>query len=64
MQERLFKMEVLKWLNNGMPKLFRSPTEGNFIVKLMKISLTPQEKLGRLLHTFNCSACEIADCTN
>ena len=63
-KERLFKTEVLNWLNNGKPKLFRSSEEGNFIVRLMKVSLSPMDKLGRLLHTFNCSAYEIAECTN
>ena len=59
--ERTFKMKVLDWLNNGKPKLFRSPTEGNFIVRLMKVTLAPENKLGRMLHTFNSTAYEIAD---
>lgn len=63
-QERLFKMEVLEWLNNGKPKLFRSPSEGNFLVRLMKVSLRPENKLGRLLHNFSCNAYEIAECSN
>lgn len=58
--EREFKIEVLNWLNNGKPKMFRSPTEGNFIVRLMNISLTPNDTVGRMLHTFNCTAYEIA----
>ena len=61
--ERKFKLEVLEWLNNGQPKLFRSPTEGNYIVRLNNISLSPNEQLGRLLHSFNASAYEIAECT-
>ena len=63
-RERIFKMEVLDWLNNGKPKLFRSPTEGNYLVRLMKISLSPQDKLGRMLHTFNATAYEIAEYNN
>ena len=59
--ERDFKMNVLNWLTNGEPKLFRSPSEGNFIVRLMNVSLTPEEKTGRMLHTFNSTAYEIAD---
>lgn len=59
--ERDFKMDVLNWLTNGEPKLFRSPTEGNFIVRLMNVSLTPNDQLGRMLHTFNSTAYEIAD---
>ena len=51
-REREFKMKVLSWLTDGKPKLFRSPTEGNFIVRLMNTSLTPNDTLGRMLHTF------------
>jgi hypothetical protein len=27
----------------------------------MNVSLTPEEKLGRMLYTFNCSAYEVAE---
>ena len=59
--ERNFKLEVLEWLTNGKPKLFRSPVEGNYIVRLMNSSLTPSDQLGRTIHTFNCTAYEIAE---
>lgn len=58
--ERQFKLEVLDWLTNGQPKVFRSPTEGNYIVRLMNVSLAPEDKVGRMLHTFTCTAYEIA----
>lgn len=61
--ERAFKLKVLDWLNNGKIKLFRSPAEGNYIVRLMNVSLSPEDRLGRMLHTFSCNAYEIADCT-
>ena len=57
--EREFKLKVMEWLNDGQPKLFRSPTEGNYIVRLMNISLSPTDTLGRMLHTFSCNAYEI-----
>ena len=60
-RERIFKTEVLNWLNNGKPKLLKTPTEGNFIVRLMKVSLSPEDKLGRMLHNFSSTAYEIAD---
>ena len=59
--ERQFKLKVLDWLNNGKPKLFRSPSEGNYIVRLMNNSLSPNDTLGRMLHTFSCTADEIAE---
>ena len=59
--ERRFKLEVLEWLNNGKPKLFRSPTEGNYIVRLLNISLSPEDQLGRMLHTFSATAYEMKE---
>lgn len=61
--ERIFKTEVLSWLNNGGVKLYRSPTEGNFVVRLMNITTSPMDQLGRMLHTFNCVAYEMAEPT-
>lgn len=58
--ERQFKLAVLDWLTDGKPKLFRSPAEGNYIVRLMNTSLTPNDTLGRMLHTFTSTAYEIA----
>jgi hypothetical protein len=48
-------------LNNGEPKLYRSPTEGNYIVRLMNNSLSPMDQVGRMLHSFQTNAYEIAD---
>ena len=59
--ERKFKLEVLDWLNNGQPKVFKSPTEGAYIVRLSNVSLSPEDSLGRLLHSFQATAYEIAD---
>mgnify|MGYP004521930587 FL=1 len=61
--ERNFKLAVMEWLENGKPKLFRSPGEGNYIVRLLNNSLSPNDTLGRMLHTFSCTAYEIADYT-
>lgn len=59
--ERQFKLQVLEWLTNGEPKIFRSPSEGNYIVRLMNVSLSPNDTVGRMLHTFTCTAYEIAE---
>ena len=56
--ERLFKLEVLDWLNNGKVKLFKSPAEGNYLVRLMDISLSPEKALGRMLHNVSMTAYE------
>lgn len=62
-RERDFKLKVLDWLNNGQPKLLRTGPEGNYIVRLMNISLSPNDTLGRRLHTFSATAYEMADYT-
>lgn len=59
--ERKFKLLVLDWLNSPTPKLFRSPSEGNYVVRLMNNSLTPNDTLGRMLHSFTSTASEVAD---
>lgn len=59
--ERAFKLAVLDWLTDGEPKIFRSPSEGNYIVRVMNTSLSPNDTLSRMLHTFNSTAYEIAE---
>ena len=56
--EKDFKLMVLDFLNSNKPKLFRSATEGIYVVYTMNSSLTPTDSLGRMLHTFNCTAYE------
>lgn len=56
--ERKFKLEVLEWLTNGELKLFRSPTEGNYIIRIMNVSMSPEDTLGRMIHNFSATAYE------
>ena len=51
----------MDWLNNGEVKYFKSPAEGSYLVRLMNVSLTPNDQLGRMLHTFNATAYEVGD---
>lgn len=57
-KERNFKLSVLDWLNNGAEKLFRSSGEGNYIVRLMNISMSPNGTLSGMIHTFTSTAYE------
>ena len=59
--EKEFREEVLKFLRNNKPKLFRSASEGNIVVKLMNVSVTPNQQLGRLVYDFSAEAVEIDD---
>jgi hypothetical protein len=59
--ERRFNMATLHWLSDGHPKLLKSPGEGNYIVYLMNTSLTPNDSVSRMLHTFQTNATECGD---
>ena len=59
--EKIFKNFTLDWLGNGSPKIFKSSTEGVFVVRFMNSSLAPDDKLSRLVHTFTATAYEVAN---
>lgn len=61
--ERNFKLKALEWLTDGQPKLFKSPSEGNYIIRLMNTSMSPNDTVGRMLHTFQSTAYEMAEYT-
>lgn len=59
--QRKFREIVMQYLYDDMPKLFRSTPEGNILVRLSNISLTPNNQLGRMIYDFSCTATEIGD---
>lgn len=61
--ERNFREKVMDFLYENTIKLFRSTTEGNILIKLMDISFTPNQTLGRMLYSFTATAYEIDDCS-
>jgi len=61
--EKAFRDEVSKFLYEDNVKLFRSPSEGNYLIRLMDVSFTPNQTLGRRLWTFNATAYEIDECS-
>jgi len=62
--EREYRDVAEEWLNNGKPKLFRSMTEGNMIIMLDGVSMTPDTALGRRLYSFSATMYEIGDGKN
>lgn len=62
-KEKLFREKVIEFLYKDNVKLFKSGTEGNFLVRLMEVSFTPNQTLGRLIYDFSCNAYEIEECT-
>ena len=57
--EREFREKVEEFLCDGKVKLFKSTPEGTLLVRLMNVSLTPENTLGRMLYSFNATAYEI-----
>ena len=57
--EREFREKVMNFLYENNIKLFKSPTEGNILVRLMDINLTPNQSLGRMLYSFTATAYEM-----
>ena len=59
--EKVFRDKVEEFLNESRPKLYKSSTEGNFIIGLTNVSMTPKAELNRLIYNFTATAYEIMD---
>lgn len=57
--ERDFREKVLEFLQDGEFKLFKSPTEGNIIVRLMDVNCVPNQSLDRMIYSFSANAYEM-----
>lgn len=62
-QERLYREDLLDFLYNDKIKLFSSAQEGEMLIKLSGVSVTPMKQLGRMLYSFSATVTEVADCT-
>lgn len=59
--QRKFREKVMEYLYNDIPKLFRSTPEGNILVTITDVNLTPNQQVGRLVYDFSCTATEIGE---
>lgn len=59
--QRKFRELVIDYLYSDIPKLFRSTPEGNILVRLTDITLTPKQELARMIYDFSCTATEIGE---
>ena len=59
--DREFREEVIGWLNDGEPKLFRSMTEGLIPVMITDVSFTPNDTLGRRIWSFTATAYQVGE---
>lgn len=56
-----FREKVLEFLQDGKPKLFKSATEGNIIIRLMSVAAQPSQTVNRMIASFTATAYEIAE---
>lgn len=61
--ERIFREKVEEFLNDFNYKLFKSSTEGNIIIGLLNVSLTPNNMVGRMIYSFSATAYEVLENT-
>jgi hypothetical protein len=61
--EREFRNLVSDFLYDGKIKLFKSPTEGNILVRLMGVDMSPMQEASRIVYSFSSTASEIAEST-
>ena len=59
LREKDFREKVIAFLYKNDVKLYKSTTEGNILVKLMNISFTPNNTLGRHIYDFTCTAQQV-----
>lgn len=62
-REKNFREKVLAFFRDGEPKLFRSPTEGNLIIRITDVFALPETTLDRMIYSVSSQAYEIADAT-
>lgn len=60
-KERMFREKVLAFLQDGKPKLFKSPTEGNIILRLKDVKTSPNKSLNGLISTFSANGFECCE---
>lgn len=61
--EREYRAEVIKFLQSGHVFLFKSPAEGNILVRLIDFSFSPKGEINNLVYDFSCEGNEIDDAT-
>lgn len=61
--ERKFREKVEEFLNDFTYKLYKSPTEGNIVIGLTSVSMTPNANLGRMIFDFSATAYEVMENT-
>jgi len=61
--EKKFRDKVTDFLMSNKPKLFKSLTEGNILVKVHDVSFTPNQTLSRMIWSFSGTLTEVGEAT-
>ena len=61
--EKDFREKVLEFLTDGKAKLFKSPTEGNILIRVTNVSCSPNQQLSRMVYSFSATGTQIAETT-
>lgn len=59
-RERKFREEIQAWLTDGLPKYFKSAPEGNLVVQIMSVNMTPFDSTSRMVYQISMQAYECA----
>ena len=59
--EKKFREFILNFLYDDKVRLYKSPTEGNILVRLTNVSCTPNQSLNNIIYDFSATAYQIAD---
>lgn len=59
--QRIWRNKILEWLKDGRPKILKSEAEGNILVRVTNVNVTPVRSLYGLIADFTCTMTEIGD---
>lgn len=59
--QRLWREKILEWLKDGTPKILKSEAEGNILVRVTDVKVTPIRSLYGLVAEFSCRMTEVGD---
>lgn len=59
--QRIWRQKILEWLKDGKPKILKSEAEGNILVAITKVTVTPIPTLYGLVADFQCTMTEIGN---
>lgn len=59
--QRIWRNKILEWLKDGKPKILKSEAEGNILVSVSNVTVTPIQTVYGLVADFQCQMTEIGE---